>query len=43
MGKKSYHTGQRRVVLPNDPHDVFVPPHLENDPLNEPDREALAA
>ena len=43
MGKKSYHTGQRRVVLPNDSHDVFVPPHLENDPLNEPDREALAA
>ena len=42
MRKKSYHTGQRRVVLPNDPHDVFIPPHLENDPLNEPDREALA-
>ncbi|WP_296902511.1 cell division protein FtsQ/DivIB [uncultured Megasphaera sp.] len=30
-------------MLPNDTHDVFVPPRLENDPLNEPDRQAQAA
>lgn len=43
MRKNSSHTRQRRVVLPNDTHDVFVPPRLENDPLNEPDRQAQAA
>ena len=43
MRKNSSHTRQRRVVLPNDTHDVFVPPRLENDPLNESDRQAQAA
>lgn len=32
--KQHPYPGRRpRTVVPNDPHDVFVPPHLDRDPL----------
>lgn len=41
--KQHPYPGRRpRTVVPNDPHDVFVPPHLDRDPLRSDEDMRLA-